>query len=221
MAALRTSIISSHRPHRKFGMLPLILLPELPMDVRSWLDHILANDDLPGCRAKFSSVDAFVAPVQWEPSAAAREFLRENRLEWLSVDATHRDLVRILLLSYAIDRTCQPSNLVDRWFRNACVAERRTLMRALAVLPRPKQFLQFAVDAATGPNDVLFEAIACDNPYPGTYFTDGAFDVVVDRVLAMGFDPRRVHRIDERSRRNDLGAIHGYASRARTSAPNH
>jgi hypothetical protein len=195
-------------------MLPLILLPELSSDVRSWLENVLGADDLPGCRAKFSSVDAIVAPTSWEPSPRAREFLVANRLEWLPVGATHRDLVRILLLSHAIDRTCQPFNLVERWFRHACVAERRTLMRSLSLLPRPKQFLHFAVDAATGPNDVLFEAVACDNPYPGTYFSDGTFDVVVDRVMAMGLDPRRVHKIAERSKLKDLGSIQRHSPRS-------
>ena len=61
---------------------------------------------------------------------------------------------------------------VDECYRQGDGTERQAILRTLTLLPTPERFLEIAVDACRSHIQPLFEAIACENPYPARYFSE-------------------------------------------------
>jgi hypothetical protein len=61
--------------------------------------------------------------------------------------------------------------------------EQRSWLRGVAWLPDPRRYLQLVIDACRTNIVPLFEAVACDNPYPGRYFPDRNFNQLVLKAL--------------------------------------
>ena len=71
-------------------------------------------------------------------------------------------------------------------FDGGDTAERRAILRALPLLPEPERFLQAAAEACRSHVQPVFEAIACENPYPAAYFPDLNFNQMVLKGLFTG-----------------------------------
>jgi hypothetical protein len=78
------------------------------------------------------------------------------------------------------------SALVEECYRQGDGAERQAVLRALPLLPAPERFLEIAVDACRSHIQPLFEAIACENPYPARHFPELNFNQMVLKVLFTG-----------------------------------
>lgn len=86
--------------------------------------------------------------------------------------------------------------LVARLLQRGDSAERAAALQGLCSLPDPQRFLALAVDACRSHVADVFEAIACENPYPARYFSDAQFnqmvlkafftEVKVARILGLG-----------------------------------
>ena len=115
--------------------------------------------------------------VLWLSSALAltpsdESRLREVGLTWSLARWALDDLARAALLLRA-GEVLAPSALeavVDRAYRNGDTRQRQAILRALPLLPQPDRFLGIAVDAERSGIPPLFEAIACENPYPAAHF---------------------------------------------------
>jgi hypothetical protein len=107
------------------------------------------------------------------------------------------DAARALLVLGAvavIPEAAQPG-FVDDLYRAGASRERRALLRALALLPDPQRFLATALDACRTSTLPVFEAIACENPYPAECFPKPRFNqmalkavftgIAVDRILLL------------------------------------
>ncbi len=124
--------------------------------------------------------------------------LREVGVTWSITRWAVDDLARVALLLRASDvvdaRAFQA--LVDFVYRQGDTRERQAVLRALPLLPEPQRFLAIAVDAARSGIPPLFEAIACENPYPASQFPALNFNhlvlhalitgVALDRVVGLG-----------------------------------
>ena len=64
--------------------------------------------------------------------------------------------------------------LATEAFRKGDSAERVALLRALPLLPEPARFTALAVEACRTHVLEVFAAIACDNPFPSSYFSEPA-----------------------------------------------
>lgn len=64
--------------------------------------------------------------------------------------------------------------------------EQESWLRAVALLPEPKRFLATVIDACRSSILPIFEAVACENPYPATYFPDRNFNQMVLKALFNG-----------------------------------
>jgi hypothetical protein len=71
-------------------------------------------------------------------------------------------------------------------------AEREALLRTLSLLPEPDRFLSTAVEACRTNVQTVFEAIACENPYPVRHFPELNFNQMVIKAIFIGVPLRRI-----------------------------
>ncbi len=77
-------------------------------------------------------------------------------------------------------------------FRAGDNDERRAVLRALPILPEPERFVALAVDACRTNVVPIFEAIACENPFPTRHFPDLHFHQMVLKAVFLGLRLPRV-----------------------------
>ncbi|WP_437279902.1 EboA domain-containing protein [Sorangium sp. So ce375] len=76
--------------------------------------------------------------------------------------------------------------------------ERQALLRALPFLAEAERFVPLAVEACRTNELPVFEAIACENPYPAACFPDLNFNQVVLKAMFMGVALARIVGLDRR-----------------------
>jgi hypothetical protein len=72
------------------------------------------------------------------------------------------------------------------------------VLKALPLLPTPDRFLEIAVDACRTSIQPIFEAIACENPYPARYFPELNFNQMVLKAVFIGVALERIIDLDTR-----------------------
>jgi hypothetical protein len=110
--------------------------------------------------------------------------------------ATEAALARIALLA-------APGTTIDEadaaaLFRAGDNDERVAILRALPLLPDPARFLDLAVDACRTNVVSIFEAIACDNPYPAAHFPDLNFNQLALKTVFLGLPLARILGLGDR-----------------------
>ncbi len=107
---------------------------------------------------------------------------------------------RALLLLRGIG--CLPSGEQPAWvdglYRAGAMRERQAVLRALALLPEPARFLAIALDACRTSTQPVFEAIACENPYPAAYFPEASFNQMVLKAVFTEVPLARILGLDAR-----------------------
>ena len=95
------------------------------------------------------------------------------------------DVGRALLLVEGLTHLPESEHVpwVDTCYRSGALRERQSILRALAVLPSPGRFLAVALDGFRASTQPIFEAIACENPYPATYFPEASFNQMVLKAV--------------------------------------
>ncbi|HET9266624.1 MAG TPA: EboA domain-containing protein [Vicinamibacterales bacterium] len=77
--------------------------------------------------------------------------------------------------------------------------EQQSWLRAAVLLPAPDQFLPLVVDACRTNILPLFEAVACENPYPSRYFPERNFNQLVMKALFNGVRLERIFGLAARA----------------------
>jgi hypothetical protein len=97
----------------------------------------------------------------------------------------HTDAARaLLLLSRA--SALGPDACADAataCFEQGDAAEQRSWLLALAMLPSPSQFTPLAIDACRTNIQPVFQALACENPFPAAHFPERNFNQMVLKAL--------------------------------------
>jgi hypothetical protein len=162
----------------------------VPADARDWFETETAA--LAGIIDSPRLVAAFVAAARHTgrgPLALdveERASLRSIGVTW-PLDAWRSDeLIRVAMLLGAAARLTRPplEDLVERCYWHGDGRERQAVLRALPLLPDPERFLTLALDAARSTTRPVFEAVACDNPYPARHFHEVHFNPLVMKALA-------------------------------------
>jgi hypothetical protein len=108
------------------------------------------------------------------------------------------DLGRALLLVRAAHR--EPvAALVTELFRQGDETERASIVRSLILLPDAASLKPIALEAGRVNSVALFSALALDNAYPATYYTDHEFNQLVLKAMFMGQPIVRVHGLAQRA----------------------
>ena len=68
-------------------------------------------------------------------------------------------------------------------YENGDAGEQQSWLRAIALWPEAKSFLPTAVDACRANIVPVFEALACENPYPAAHFPERNFNQVVLKAM--------------------------------------
>ena len=71
-------------------------------------------------------------------------------------------------------------------------AEQLSWLKSTAILPLPDRFLLTVVDACRTSIQPLFEAVACENPYPSQHFPERNFNQLVLKALFNGVALSRI-----------------------------
>jgi len=129
------------------------------------------------------------------------------------------ELGRATLLLLAAERLAAREllDLVEECYRRGDSRERQAIVRAMSLVPEPERFLEIGVDACRTHVQPLFEAIACENPYPAAYFPDLNFNQMVLKALFIGVALERIVGLAGRVT-PELGRMAGdYASERRAA----
>jgi hypothetical protein len=108
-------------------------------------------------------------------------------------------------------------DLAGECYRHGEIRERRAVLRALGLFPRPERFVPLAVDACRSHVQSVFEAISCENPFPAAFFPDAALHQMVIKALFTGVALDRVVGLRARISPELARMAHGYASERRAA----
>jgi hypothetical protein len=149
----------------------------------------------------FAGVGRRTRELEFTPSAAERAELEAVGIiapEVFTLGTLTR--VALLALGCAALEPHDHASLLKEAFAKGDNGERIAVLRALSLLPQPQRFLEIASEACRTHVQDVFEAIACDNPYPEHYFPDASFNQLVIKALFTGVSIARVRGL--KSRRN-------------------
>lgn len=177
-------------------MLRAVFDADLPEPARPWLDGVLSRREEVRLQAAFTQR---FTDESWRPSDASQRTLAENRISWLAADLDLTTALRMMILIHAVSHVPPANTLVRSWYVSASADGRRAVLRALPLLPRPKQFLDVAIRGARSPDANVFRAIAFHNPYPAAFFPDPEFDALLERVTKGGLVLAEVMGAEERA----------------------
>ena len=104
------------------------------------------------------------------------------------------ELGRTVLVLWAVEYLApdEQAEFIDALYTRGDNAEREALLRTLSLLPEPDRFLSTAVEACRTNVQTVFEAIACENPYPVRHFPELNFNQMVMKAIFIGVPLRRI-----------------------------
>ncbi|HEU4579208.1 MAG TPA: EboA domain-containing protein [Polyangiaceae bacterium] len=107
--------------------------------------------------------------------------------------------------------------LLLKQFRTGDNAERAALLHTLPLLPEPERFVELAIDACRSHVQTVFEAIACENPYPARFFPEANFNQLVLKAFFTGVAVRRIEGLPGRRTAELARMALAYASERRAA----
>lgn len=130
-----------------------------------------------------------------------------------------RDVGRSALLQRTVQKLDPPeaSRFVEQLYRTSDNAEREALLRTLVMLPDPAAHVETAIDACRSHVQSVFEALACENPYPARYFPDHNFNQLVLKAFFTGVRVERIAGLAERRTEELCRMANDYASERRAA----
>ncbi len=160
-----------------------------PPEGRAWLAELAAPSGGAGDRPAFLTAFALAArrlgTAVLAPHTEETWALAAAGVDW-PLDAWRVDEVgRAALLVLAGGRLTDGEHvaLVEEAYRHGDTRERQAVLRALPLLDAPGRFVSLGVDACRSHVQPVFEAIACENPFPVRHFPDLHWNQMVLKAL--------------------------------------
>ena len=110
---------------------------------------------------------------------------------------TLEDVGRLLLLTARSQSPADDAAAIE-CFEQGDTREQQSWMRTVAWLPQPERFLPIVIDTCRTNILPLFEAVACENLYPATYFPERNLNQVVLKALFNRIALTRIVGLDRR-----------------------
>ena len=157
----------------------------VPETGRAWAAALTDAGAAARFTADFAAATRRAGQAPLALDAPARDRLRAAGVDW-PLDAWGADdLARVAMLLHAADRLPPGAlvALVEDANAHGDTDERRAVLLALPLLPDAARFVALAVDACRTNVRPLFEAIACDNPFPQRHFPEASFNQLVLKAV--------------------------------------
>lgn len=138
---------------------------------------------------------------------------------WPIVGWGRDEVGRALLLIAASARVPGADQVewLEGGYRAGALRERTALLRTLSLLPAPGRFLPIALDACRTSTQPVFEAIACENPYPAEHFPDPSFAQLAMKAVFTGVVLTRILGLVSRRTPELARMAHDYAAERRAA----
>jgi hypothetical protein len=169
---------------------------------QAWPPRIVSGDGLDHAAFSMAMTQASrvlgKGPLQLSSAAASR--LRAAGLDWVGCHWGVDDAGRVALLLLADQHLSESAcaSLIDECFRQGDSRERVAVLRALPLLPKPERFLKVAIESCRANVLPVFEAIACENPFPADHFPEQSFNQLVLKALFLEVKLERVLGLSKR-----------------------
>jgi hypothetical protein len=157
---------------------------------RGWLRHVAATADPPLLEHAFVDATRRVGAAPLALGDEERAMLANAGLGWSLAAWAVDDAARAAWAALACGHGGE--SLVERRWRHGDARQRIAILRALPLLPEPSGWLALAIQARQGAMRAVFEALACDNPYPATHFHDVHFEDMVLSALDADLPLQRI-----------------------------
>lgn len=152
--------------------------------VEAWLEATdLANVD--ACCAAYTAATRKIGRGALALTDAEKRDFESAAPEVVFDRWTLADAARTLLLLTAAERLEADAflTLAIACLERGDAREQESWMRGVPLLPAPDRFLPLVIDACRTNVVPLFEAIACENPYPAAHFPERNFNQIVLKAL--------------------------------------
>lgn len=146
--------------------------------------------------------------------------ITDERGQSWQIDGWGRDEAgRAFLLLAATARIAPADHVawIDGCYRAGALRERTALLRTLPLLPDPARLLPIALDACRTNTQPVFEAIACENPYPAAHFPDPSFAQLAMKAVFTGVALARILGLVSRRTPELARMAHDYAAERRAA----
>ncbi|MFQ5829346.1 MAG: EboA domain-containing protein [Candidatus Methylomirabilia bacterium] len=171
---------------------------------REWFERVAAAAGPSFDRGAFiQSFTAVARRLGKAPLGLAREEisrLRAHGIDWpmdrWGLDELGRATLLLVVAVHLRDAALE--ELVEECYRQGDNRERQAVLRALPLLPAADRLLPLGVDACRTHIQPLFEAIACENPYPTAHFPELNFNQMVLKALFTGVALERIVGLEGR-----------------------
>jgi hypothetical protein len=192
------------------------LRSRLPARGNEWLDgklrQLAADPSDRNLLLAFGAVPRFTGKEPLHPTEAERAAAEGLREGWNPSAWTLDQAARILLLLTV------PSDHPDRYLRTleglfgaAEVGELTALYLSLPLLPHPERHRSRAAEGFRTNMNVVFNAIALDNPYPAEYLDEAAWNQMVLKAIFIGSPLHRIYGLDKRANLALAGTLLDFA----------
>jgi len=165
-------------------------------------------------RALFASVPRRLGASSRECPPAPPELVAAARphLTWT-------DWVRVVMTCRALSGmpAGERAPVVLRLFEGGEIGEQESLLRTLALLPNPGDFVDTGLLGCRTNARRVFEAIACENPFPASHFPDLGFNQMVMKAIFIEVPVARIEGIAERRGAELVRMLEDYASERRAA----
>lgn len=104
----------------------------------------------------------------------------------------------LLLRALATTPVADRFGFLDALYRAGALRERTAVLRVLPLLPDPNAFLTIALDACRASTQPVFDAIACENPYPAAHFPEASFNQLALKAVFTGVPLARILDLETR-----------------------
>jgi len=154
-------------------------------DARIWFDEALAQASgttgaLPASYTKARRLGRAPLSLSASEKSDAAHLLPDVQFEhWTLEDAARA----ALLLSSATASPDVFARAATDCYDQGDSGEQQSWLKSTALLPEPERFLAIVIDACRTNIMPLFEAIACENPFPARHFPERNFNQMVLKAL--------------------------------------
>ncbi len=189
--------------------------PELALELAVLAQEVAAQAGAESARWLESALEQTRGFERARFAAAHAALARRLR----AADAGLVERARGALLRVALDVLPETEHvaLVRELYRRGDSEERRAVLRGLALLPGAERFAAIAIDACRSNVQIVFEAIACENPYAGRHFHAEAFQQLVLKALFTAVPLARIEGLETRRTPELARMAADYASELRAA----